>query len=125
MIDRLGQLFAEARQQLLARQSRPGHQEVDLVRREDLAEVGRRDGLILAGADPGLGDVLLAGALELLEQVAEAAGQEPAEAARAGSHAVSAAEALEKIAQSAEGSAARPGRSTGCPPAARGCRESS
>ena len=31
MIDRLGQLFAEARQQFLARQSRARHQEVDLL----------------------------------------------------------------------------------------------
>src|ERR1700704_6434270 len=102
MVDRLGQLFAEARQQLLARQSRARHQEVDLFRRQDLAEVGGRDGLILAGADPGPGDVVFACALELLEQVAQPACQESAEAARSGTHAASGAEALEKIAQSAE-----------------------
>src|SRR5580693_8155570 len=100
-IDRLGQLFAEAGQQLLARQSRARHQEVDLFGRQDLAEVGRCDGLILAGADPGLGDVFLARTLELLEQVAQPACQEPAEAARSGTHAVSSAEALEEIAQPA------------------------
>ena len=76
LIDDLGQLLAEARQQFLARQAGLRRQEVDLLGRQHLAEVGRRDRLVLAGADPRLGDVALAGILELLEQVAQPAAQD-------------------------------------------------
>src|SRR5450631_2114110 len=46
MIDRFGQLFAEAGEQFLVREASAGRQEVDLFGRQDLAEIGRRDGLV-------------------------------------------------------------------------------
>ena len=51
-VDHRGQLLAEARQQFLTRQAGLPGENVDLIRRQDPGQVGRRDRLVLSCADP-------------------------------------------------------------------------
>src|SRR5258708_37557632 len=73
MIDGLGQLLAEAREQFLARQASLRHQAVDLVGAQGAGEIAGRNLLVRAVCDPRTGGLAMATLLQLLEQVAEPA----------------------------------------------------
>lgn len=51
-IDNLRELLAQSRQEFLAVETGLLHQEIHLLGRKDLGEVGGRDFLVLAGAHP-------------------------------------------------------------------------
>src|SRR5262249_40830905 len=77
-VNQLRQLLAQALEQVVARQAGLRRQRVDLVRAERVPEIVRVDVLVLAGTDPGLGDVAVAGVLQLLEDIVEATGEHAA-----------------------------------------------
>src|SRR5580692_2969493 len=99
MVDHLGQMLAEAIQQVLARQAALRHQAVDLVGAKRVGEVARCDLLIRARAHPRIGGFAVAVLLELLEQVAQSAADNAACRA-SGEHAAEAT--LEDVAKTAE-----------------------
>ena len=106
MVDHVGQILAEALQQFVARQSALRRQMLDLVGAERVGEVARRDLLVGAVADPGIGRVALALLLELVEQVAEAAAED---AAGGAAREQSAEPALEQVAEAAAATAGQAG----------------
>src|SRR5258707_14360974 len=73
MVDRFGQLLAEAGEQIVARHAALRYQMTDLIGAQRAGEIARRDLLVRAGAHPGIGGIALAALLELLEQVTEPA----------------------------------------------------
>src|ERR1700722_3195000 len=78
MVDHLGQMLAEAAQQVLARQAALRHQAVDLVGAKRVCEITRRDLLVRPRAHPRIGGFAVAVLLELLEQVAQSAADNAA-----------------------------------------------
>src|SRR5262245_45150598 len=71
-------MFAQALQQILSRQAGLRHQHPDLIAAERIRQIVRADRVVLAGADPGVGDFALTVLLKLIEQVAKAAAQHAA-----------------------------------------------
>src|SRR5947209_12583866 len=98
MVDHLGQVPAQPRQQFLARQSALRGNRVDLIGAQRLGEIIGCNLLVRAGTDPGIGDLAMAVLLELLDQVTEAAAQD-ASGRAAGEQAPQSA--LEEIAKTA------------------------
>src|SRR5581483_247411 len=96
MIDHLRQILAEALEQIVARQAALRGDRIDLVGAERTCQIARRDRLVRALADPGIGGVALAALLQLLHEVAEPAGDH---AARGSAAEQSAERTLEDVAQ--------------------------
>src|SRR5580704_11119653 len=124
MVDHLGQMLAEAIQQVLARQAALRHQAVDLVGAKRVGEIARRDLLVRAWAHPRIGRLAVAVLLEMLEQVAQSAADNAACRAT-GKHAAEAA--LENGAKTAKTSTKAAAAKTATTKAAansarRGCR---
>src|ERR1700722_12786376 len=78
MVDHLGQMLAEAVQQVLARQAALRHQAVDLVGTKRVGEIAGGDLLVWSRAHPRIGGFAVAVLLELLEQVAQSAADDAA-----------------------------------------------
>src|ERR1700722_5102572 len=76
VIDDLRQVLAEPFEELVAGKAELRGQRADLVGTERRAEILRGDGVVLAGADPGFGNLAVTAVLELLEQVVEPAAQD-------------------------------------------------
>src|SRR5580700_2671233 len=119
MVDHLGQMLAEAIQQVLARQAALRHQAVDLVGAKRVGEIARRDLLVRAWAHPRIGRLAVAVLLELLEQVAQSAADNAACRA-SGKHAAEAA--LENVAKTAKTSTKTSTTKAAANSARRGCR---
>src|SRR6185312_12128623 len=73
MVDHLGQMLAQAREQIVARQAGLRHQAIDLIGAQRIGKIVRRNLLVRARADPGIGGFAMTILLELLEQVAKSA----------------------------------------------------
>ncbi len=78
MIDRVGQILAQAFEQVIARQSALRRQRVDLVGAERIGKIAGRDLFVRTVADPGIGRVALTLLLELVQEIAEAAADHAA-----------------------------------------------
>src|SRR5882757_4435295 len=102
MIDYIGQMLAQPREQFVARQPALRHQAIDLVDAQGAGEIAGRDLLVRTVAYPGVGRVALAVLLELLEQVTEPAAEH---ASRSATREQAAQSALEDVAKTATHSA--------------------
>src|ERR1700719_1743358 len=96
MIDHVGQLLAETREQFLARQASLRHQAVDLIGAQRAREIARRNLLVRAICDPRAGVFPLPTRLQLLEQIPD---PPRAPAARGGAAEQAAQSALENVAK--------------------------
>src|SRR5260370_30901629 len=96
MIDHVGQLLAETREQFLARQASLRHQAVDLIGAERAREIARRNLLVRAVSDPRAGGFAMATLLQPFEQIAEPARDH---APRAGAAEQAAQSALQNLPQ--------------------------
>jgi hypothetical protein len=97
MIDDVGQILAETLQQFVTGQAALGSQRLDLIGAERVGEVAGRDLLVGTVGDPGIGLVAESLLLELIQEVAEAAGKN---AAGGAARQKAAQAALEHVAQS-------------------------
>src|SRR3954470_24241698 len=95
MIDDVGQILAEALQQILARQAALGGQMFNLVGTQRIGEIAGRDLLVGTVADPGVGLIAKPLLLELIQEVAKPAAQD---AAGRSTREQSAQSALEQVA---------------------------
>src|SRR6478735_3004466 len=73
MVDHLGQLLAENREQFVLRQAGLRYQAVDLIGAQGTGKIARRNLLVRARAHPRIGGFAKAILLELLEQLTEPA----------------------------------------------------
>src|SRR6478736_4553002 len=73
MVDHLGQLLAETREQFVLRQAGLRYQAVDLIGAQRTGKIARRNLLVRARAHPRIGGFAMAILLELLEQITEPA----------------------------------------------------
>src|SRR5262249_11582106 len=98
MIDYAGKILAETVEEIVTRQAGLCGDGIDLIGAQGTREIAGRNWLVLALADPRIGGIALAALLQLLHEVAEAAGKNAA-GRTAGKQAAEAA--LEHIAQAA------------------------